>query len=470
MLRCQYRYLHELLPDYDLPEKRFYNHIMQSNIRQCRQHPEGSPVPWRTIRKDLPGAISHRLKSLLKIGGYWPDHCRVYQVHEEHLLEYTGISARLSAEEHLSEPYVCFETGRLMNTPPQSRLTSDSNHKLPPIPRAAIEVLSRNGCFANLPGIDSVMRMREVEYEAACARPVCAPLERERLKGRLINDRSCRDSFYSYRPVQYSGDIYFYRPAWKVVSTGRLHVGGGCMQSASGEMKRRAYEIEGVENYDIVSSQIFITITLLQQVGLDASWLIDYYDLHNYEWYGEQAGIPGKLFKHIVIALCMGAHLPTVGQLARIERSSILKILGAVAEDEQHLASLVRDLREVVGDLAAVLKDWHRHLLDHYIPANRVKGYLPNAVGMNINLTELNLDQPRYRSEGISRVAAHLLQGLEAVCIQEMIARSDEANFMPISCEHDGFIVSSGKADMSLWSEITAGHGLGGMKLVQKAL
>jgi len=470
VLRSQASYLHCLLADYDKPEKLLYNHILQSNIQQYHQHPEGSPVPWRTIRKYLPGAISHRLKPLLEIGGYWPGHCRVYRVHEEQILEYTGISARLSLEEHLSEPYVCFETGRLMNTPPQSRLTSNSRHKLPPIPRAAIEVLSRNGCLANLRGIESTMRIREAEYEAACTRPDCDPLEREKLKGRLINDRSCRDALYQYQPVQYSGDIYFYRPAWKAISTGRLHVVGGCMQSASGEMKRVAYGIEGVENYDIVASQVFITIIQLQQAGLDASWLIDYYDRHNYEWYGEQAGIPGKLFKRIVIALCMGAYLPTVGQLAKVDRSSILRILSEVAEDEQHLATLVSDLREVVGDLAAVLKDWHHHLLSHYIPANRVKGYLPNAVGMNINLTELNLDQDRYRSEDMSRVVAHLLQGLEAACIQEMIARSDEANFKPISCEHDGFIVSSGEADMSLWNEITAGYGLGGMKLIPKAL
>jgi hypothetical protein len=124
---------------------------------------------------------------------------------------------------------------------------------------------------------------------------------------------------------------------------------------------------------------------------------------------------------------------------------------------------LLKGLRGVVEPLAVVLKRWHKYLLDEYIPQNRIGAYLPNAVGRYLPVNEIRLID-------VPKVAAHLLQGLEAACIQEMIVRSDEANFKPISCEHDGFIVSSGEPDLLLWNEITKRHGLGGMNLVHKDL
>lgn len=465
MLKAEADYIHNLLPGHSEPDKRLFNHVLQSNIRQYHHHPAGSPIPWTAIQEYLPGAVAHRLSPFVEIGRYWPGHCREYQVKDEYLIGYSNISLQMSAEEYLQHPRICFNTGRLMNTPPRSKLSSSSRNALPALTRAAIETLSRNGCLANLPAIESHIQQRKINLDAANLLKEKENLEYRRIKGRYINDFSCRAAFLNYKPVRYSGNTWFYRPAWNVISTGRLHVAGGCMQSASVDMKRLAYSgIEGVKNYDIKSSQVFITIILLEQAGLDASWLIEYIETPNYkEEYGKRAGIPGDLFKRIVIAMCMGAQLPKSMRNSEYSEYSILDYLAEIAEDEQHLSALLKGLRGVVEPLAVVLKRWHKHLFDEYIPQNRIGAYLPNAVGRYFPVNEIRL-------KDVPKVAAHLLQGLEAACIQEMIARSDEANFKPISCEHDGFIVSSGEPDLILWNEITQRHGLRGMQLICKDL
>ncbi len=470
MLRAEADDVRNLLRCHSEPDVRLYNHVLQSNIRQHHRHAAGSPIPWTTIQRYLPGAIAHRLSSFIEIGGYWPGHCREYRVKDEYLIAYSEIGGLMSAEEYLAEPHVCFDTGRLMNSPPLSKLTYPSRMPLPEGTRAAIKVLDRNKCLANLPAVEMHEQQRRAEYQEVSQHHDKANAEYKRARGRFINDSSCRAMFLDYKPTRYSGDIWSYKPAWRATSTGRLHVVGGCMQSASGEMKRRAYSgIEGLKNYDIKSSQIFITITLLEQAGLDASWLIEYVETPNYkEVYGNRVNIPGNLFKRIVIAMCMGAQLPESIEQARYAEFSILDYLAEVAHDKHHLSELLKGLREVVEPLVRALKQWHAYLLDKYIPKHRRGAYLPNAAGFYLNLTELRLTLDK--GSDVPKVAAHLLQGLEAACIQEMIGRSAEANFTPISCEHDGFIVSSGEPDLTLWDEITCRHGLTGMQLVYKAL
>ena len=472
MLKVEADYIRNLLSNYGEPDVRLFNHILQSNLRQHHQHLDGSPIPWTTIQKYLPGAVSHKLSPFVEIGRYWRGHCREYRVKDEYLIEYSSISSRMSAEAYLVESKICFDTGRLMSNPPRSRFTDKSRHPLPEWTRAAIKVLARNGCFANLAAIETHVQQRKADLNEGSLLYKKDSPEYQRIKGRYLNDSSCRKAFLDYKPVQHSGDIWFYTPTWEAKSTGRLHVVGGCMQSASGDMKRLAYSgIDDLKNYDVKSSQVFITINLLEQAGLDASWLIEYIETPNYkEEYGRRAGISGDLFKRIVIAMCMGAQLPKSLLNSEYSEYSILDYLAEIACDKQHLSVLLKDLRAVVEPLSSVLKEWHRYLLDTYIPKHRRGAYLPNAAGYYLNLNELRLNHHRYKWSDVARVAAHILQGLEAACIQEMIGRSEEANFTPISCEHDGFIVSSGEPDLILWEEITQRHRLAGMELLRKDL
>jgi hypothetical protein len=450
------------------PDIRLLNHFFQSDLIQNNTYPNGSPVPWLTIQKDLKGAVSFRLKALVNIGQRWRSHCRQYRVKEEYLDGYVAISAGMSAEQFLIEPKVIFETMRLASGPPQSSIQDSSGHPLPPVIRAAIEILTRNGSYCNLPEIDKHVQQRKMEMLSKMGLDDCRSA-----KGRYYNDASCRKAFLYFNPERHCGDLWRYRPAWYAVSTGRLHVTGGCLQSASGAMKRAAYSgLPGFKNFDVKSSQVFIAIELLRRANLDPSWLIDYIETPNHkEVYGKAAGIPGSLFKRIVLAICMGAHLPRKTSNHAYRDNSILNYLSEIAEDEEHLSQLLAQLWEVIGPLSGVLKEWHSYLLDVYVPKFRIKGgYLPNALGKHLALHKLKLHDPRQKWVDVSRVAAHLLQGLEGACIQEMIGRSNEAGFTPISCEHDGFIISSGEPDLTMWDDITQRYGLKGMELVEKPL
>jgi len=473
MLKAQAQRIRAKLAKHSEPDKRLYTHLLDSNVRQINQYPEGSPVPWKAINKHLRGAVSHKLKDFVEIGGYWPGHSRRYKVKEEHILEHLEIADRMDTEEYTAHPKVCFETMRVSNRPPKSRTNNSSRHYEPPLIRAAIEVLTRNGYYGNEEAIKSHVKQRRADFEEARHRYDQASPEYQKAAGRYYNDSFCEKAFLDYELIEKSSGVRHCTPAWYAVKTGRLHIVGGGLQSASGDMKRLAYAgIEGIKNYDIESSQPFIATMLLQQARIDAAWLIDYLQTTNYkEVYGKAVGIPGSVFKRIVIAMLMGAQLPHSLKSARYGSYDILDYLAEVSTDEDHLSRLLKRLWEVVGELNSRLKQWHKYLLDTYIPSNTKRGgYLQNAVGKHSALYELSLNHPRKRWKDVSKVVAHILQGMEAACILEMIARSDEANFTPISCEHDGFIVSAGEPDMTLWNEIISGHGLGGMKLVNKEL
>jgi hypothetical protein len=473
MLKAQAEAIRSKFEGYSEPDIRLYAHILDSNIRQSHQYPDGSPLPWQAINKHLRGAVSFRLKDFIEIGGYWPGHSRRYKVKDEHILEHLQIADRMDAEEYSAHPKVIFETMRLNNKPPQSRINDSSRHSEPHLIRAAIEVLARNGSYAKLAAIETHVKRRRIDMGEACLRYGQSSPEYRTARGRFYNDASCRDAVRQCHPSLHSSDTYSYKPAWKAVRTGRLHVVGGGLQSASGDMKRVAYDgIYGVKNYDIESSQPFITIELLTRAGVDAAPLVNYIQTPNYKQvYGDAAGLPGSTFKRIVIALLMGAQLPPSSKSAQYGQYAILDYLAEVAADQEELEALLQALRGVVGDIAAVLKQWHGYLLKTYIPDNAIKGrYLCNAIGKHLALHELRLNDNRQKWKDIPKVAAHILQGAEGACILEMIARSDEANFTPISCEHDGFIVSAGEPDMALWEEITLRHGLGGMRLIEKDL
>lgn len=479
-------YLHRLFNGLPEQDQNFGCHVFLSNRWQHQEHPDGSPVPYRAWKKAYPQANPFRLQEFISISSRRIDHCREYKVREPYLSEFLAVTSTMTAEELLNEPRIYFETSRRVTRARKSRLSDDNNYPLPVVIQKAIRVLSRNGCYVNVAEvIDHVQQLYCAcqEAETQCG---TGSEEYRRAKSRYVNDNSCYRSVWETRPHRYQGDLFRFDPVLSAKSTGRLFVKGGGLQTASGEMKRRAYSgLTGFRNYDIKSSQVSILIKLLEKARIDPSWLIQYVNTDNYkEVYGRKAGIPGDLMKRIVISMCMGAHLPaTLRNYVRKEdrkrggsyrKNSILDYLSEEAKDLNQLQVLLSGVREVLQPLSVTLKKFHTYLSAEYIPGNKVNGrggpYLRNAAGMHLRLSDFNPGKSKGNKRLGPAVAAHLLQGLEAAVTLEMIGRSDEANFTPISCEHDGFIVSAGEADMTMWEEITRRHGLEGMQLVVKDL
>ncbi len=418
MLRPQADFLNEQLDKIDcLPaDRRFLAFNVISYAHQAYKYSDGIPIPYETYKLAMPGANPFRLKELLHISNFWKGHCREYRPSDSLMMGYLGISSRMSAEELIATDMVDFVSGRRMNRPPRSKRVDDNKNSYPSLVRATIEKLTANGGGVMLGNMERHYRSLYSDIQSR-SNSIDSKTRR-----RFANNTSCREHLLRFPMEHEGGGLYSFTPAWRTHNTGRIYSIGGCLQSASRDLKRAAYkDMPGFMNYDIKSCQPFITIILIQQAGLDAQPLIDVIQRPNYkDYYASALGISPDIAKRIIIALCMGACLPRTIKNMQERNNSILEYLADFAEDESgeidesKLEMLLKRGREVLGSLAECLKNWHRHLLESYIPIHKKKGgkgfVLPNAVGMTLPLWELHLDRPRYRWVGVARVAAHLLQ------------------------------------------------------------
>jgi hypothetical protein len=485
MLPAQRDYLKrklDQLPGITDADRKIYAHIMACTVyappstKATDDRPAGVPVPWSLIQHQARGACSFRLAPLLTISEFketdedGPGYCRRYLPHDEDVAAFLSISSNMPAAEFAATPLVDFVSGRAQR-PAQTRCKDDNNHAEPALVAAAMRRLTTNGCLFNMTELEAAYRALSSEYKALDAAALTTEAG-NRLQGQWRAATACRTAILAQRPEQLHGELWRYQPAYRAVSTGRIHQLGGAVQTLQARLKRAAFAGPQFTNYDIKSAQLFIACTLIEAAGLDAKPLVAYVDGANYEAVGAAIGVSGKTAKRMVIAMAMGATLPKRANGWRDRHNSILNLLAEYADDDDHMARLVRAANEVLGDIAACLHRWHAYLLDDYINLHKRPcrgGYgLPNAVGKVLPLGELRLNHPRWRWVDVARVAAHLLQGLEQRVIQEMICRDD--GMVITSAEHDGFILSSGQPDMRLWAQITASQGLAGLRLEQKSL
>lgn len=467
MLPAQREFVNGLLdqlPGLTDADRRLYVHILACYAYRQDEADDGVPVPWTVIQRHANGARSFRLSPLLAISDYGPGRCREYRPHDNDVMEFLNIAGSTPPDEFAATPLVDFTTGRAM-MPARTRCVDDHNHAEPALVTAALKRLTANGCLLNLSELEAAYRVLD--------RGNLADADGKRLQGQWRAATACWTAILAQRPERLDGDLWRYRPAYRAVSTGRIQQIGGAVQTLARDLKRAAFAGPQFTNHDIKSAQLFIACTLIEAAGLNAGPLVAYLDGADYDAVGAAMGVRGATAKRMVIAIAMGAVLPKMARDWRNRHNSVLNLLAEYADgDDDHMARLVKDANTVLGDIAACLHRWHAYLLDTYINLHKRRcrgGYgLPNAVGKVLPLSDLRLSHPRWRWVDVARVAAHLLQGLEQAVIQQMIISDD--GMRVVSAEHDGFIVTDGQPDMWLWSQITAEHGLAGMRLEQKPL
>jgi hypothetical protein len=470
MTSAQADYLNEILDELDCfpADRRLFGHIV--SCAQLQKHNESKiPVPWETIQRDIPGAKAFRLRPLLRISGFSRGSCRTYEPADWVMDRLLEISASTTPAQIIQNGFVDFDTGRKMNKRPASRLNDANRNPEPPMIRACIKKLTENGAYIMLDDFET--KFQDL-VKAFRAMGDGAP-RRERY--RLINNTSCREKTLGYGLEPVGGGVYRYTPALHPVSTGRLHIDGGCLQSTSRDLKSAAYaRMPGFRNFDVKSCQPSICIRYMQRAGIDATPLIDYLETTDYKKvFGDAIGVSGSLVKRIVISICMGAWLPKKANNAHQRDNSILQyLIEELEDDEDKLKQVLKKLWDVLGGIANCLKEWHSYLLEKYIDAHKVSGgngyWLTNESGKRLSLKDLRLKSQRFRWIDVSKCAAHLLQGMEAAVIQEFIVKDE--GIRVIQVEHDGFIINSGSPDMHLWDAITGAHGLGGLALEEKPL
>src|SRR5687768_12254104 len=119
MLLRQAKALREKLDHLSWDDKQLFVHILSCYAKRPSKK-EGVPVPYKTIRRFLPKAVSLGLKPFLEISDFCIGRCRRFKIKDEHLNEHFDIANSLSPEEYDAEPKVIFETMRVVSRPPRS--------------------------------------------------------------------------------------------------------------------------------------------------------------------------------------------------------------------------------------------------------------------------------------------------------------------------------------------------------------
>ena len=324
----------------------------------------------------------------------------------------------------------------------KSRRRTPSDNPLPPIVRAAIDApkdVSFDLCAAER----SVTALRDRIGEAEDDR------ERARAEGRYLNDVRALQAVLNQRarPIDPAdpGGLWRYDPAYRMVTSGRIAQVGGGLQSISRATKEAAYAaVPGARNYDLRSSQLMVLLVFLGEAGIDGSWLAGYVADPDAKRSGaEHIGVPVDAFKQAVLAVVMGARVPTVGQARRSEGAVATAVRGHVAPSA-FSAAYRRFLNRTAG-LVEARDAWHRWLTDVFVPetgrrvAANDRTYVKNETGATVAVEDLAPDGQGWRMK--SRLAAFLLQGREARFAHELAAMSAEFGYRVLSPEHDGLVV-----------------------------
>ncbi|MGB3544701.1 hypothetical protein, partial [Rubrivirga sp.] len=267
------------------------------------------------------------------------------------------------------------------------------------------------------------------------------------------------------------GDLAAYRPTFAPTYTGRLTEAGG-FQSAPRALKRRVWEplerSHGLVNYDLKSSQPTALVQLFREADADPAFLHRYIasdraDLAR-EAFGSRDDVVVELYKTCVIALFMGAQLPSPSAFRRlvpiefadlqddVERrrlqrtpdiaKSIWGVYGITdyGDPWDEAGQALERFREHVTAFDRERKAWLRYITGPYLEAHATGGgsgggrVVANATGSLLRLKGLSPSKLR------RKLAAHLLQGLEAEFIHRLTLLGAEYGFVAVSNQHDGLV------------------------------
>ena len=268
--------------------------------RVCRH------VDWRWLEAE--GLVS--VRSYSRVGR----RSREFRVDPEFARAY--FDAGLTGGTLVREGCYNLVTSRPTTRAIKSRRRTPSDNPLPPAVRAAID--APVGVPLDLGAVErAVASLRDRIGEAAVDR------DRVRAERRYLNDLRCLQAVLTQRarpadPADPRG-LWVYDPAYRMVTSGRIAQLGGGLQSISRATKEAAYAtVPGARNYDLRSSQLMVLLVFLREAGVDGSWLDGYVGDPDAKRSGaEYVGVPVDAFKQAVIAVVMGARVPTAGQARR---------------------------------------------------------------------------------------------------------------------------------------------------------
>lgn len=461
VLQEQYDYIQELTKDLNKGHRTLFCHILASTFIQAWDFEDGFiPIPRSTIENSLGKGISHQtLKEagLTILSPYNRELGRSFasKVRPEILERYSQLGdfelTSEGAKGFREAMKVNLFDGKPMDSPLPSEIRDINKHKHPSPISEALESLQ--GDLFNEPAILEHLRQSQTQYLQERDKR-----KRLRLQRRYENDLNCyRYGLLGQNPVETEKPgVFRYKPAYRVLSTGRIAVVGGGLQSCTREMKAAAYSNvhPTLRNYDISATQANILVQEIMKAGIEKEWLWQYLKDKAFKHKkAEEAGLSYDTWKECFYAIVMGASLPDKVKGKR--GGAISKIFVEEYPILEERRQAYERFKTIIHPLWNIVDEWHRAYLPVYISVHSLpaiqpdieKRYLPNKVNKKLWLSEL----PHYRSiepqhskvarKAQGKIAAHLLQGTEALFIHTLTSIAYKHGFQPLSNQHDGIVV-----------------------------
>jgi hypothetical protein len=426
----------------------FLCHLALSSTHDIALHGDlpGVPIPWNALLKSLPSMTKDDLEALIQDGlmtrDYYDqaDHkCYWYFMGERLTEEVSHAYYARSLLDILPEGVCSLVTGR-----PQGPLTTilytNGKHE-PPLIRQSFGMIRRN-CV-------NVWKLHDAFEHLKAEITTCTnPHQQQKLAYRYIGNQHCLDALMRQGlTIDKDTGIGIYVPAYQPSKTGRMfEIGGGC-QALSRAFKHAAYDLPGLHNYDIRSSQVTALLEIGEKYGLDSQrtrTLQEYIDNKQSKFlYAARAGMDVDLWKQCLLSLFFGASTEKV-----IQVSSEQAITGSIYTEMVDWCqkndtstdpdTLFAQFLTIAHPFIDVRDRWlriiHQQILPEETYRRKGKQYLDNDVGKTIVIPK------RINQKILREVSAFLLQGLEAAFIYTLITLSDTYGYEVRSCEHDGLI------------------------------
>lgn len=262
--------------------------------------------------------------------------------------------------------------------------------------------------------------------------------------------------------------------------SGRFSFRRGGPLGLPGAVKALAYDLPGVHNYDIKSSQtvgLRQLATELQELGWDVSTapLDAYLDKGGKDWAAGEYDLPRSLVKRVEHAVKFGGVIPdSIAQAEHLKRETGHKPEIAQHVEEYYFTEEARNealekLQAIFEPQAEMIQSLARGLLEEYWDAHKQRGgrgkgwVMRNHAG--ITFCPYDYEEGHVRR---SKAMAWYLQGLEASYVHATTILSNEYDYDVIANEHDGCI-TIGEVPEEAKARAQKLSGYHDAKLVEKA-
>ena len=332
--------------------------------------------------------------------------------------------------------YVLYKSEKTLTGQPvplQSRLYDSNRNELPELQRRAIEKLSAAEHVIRLGPIEEAM---EELAERGTAKA------RDRLS-------QLRQAYHAIKRqvVRQEGEISYLQNAFQGSTNGRILFRDTGPVGLPGAVKERAYDINGLRNWDIESCHTNGLYQLAEDLGevgveIDTAPLDAYLGRGGKDWAASKLDLPRGLVKAAEHGIKYLMLLPSgldhasamVEGSEHLESPSDIDIVDAVIESSVgDVSGALGKLREQFLPMRKMCSEMARELVTTYYDEHKQRGSwaMRNAAGVPFKPGGLDRDS---KAEGMG----WYLQGLESSFVLHLTLLAEEYDYEVISNEHDG--------------------------------